>query len=377
MRVIFDCTELHRNPVRTGIQRVVRELLRHWPADAGRFEVARFQAGSGLVSIDETSLNLLLDQDEAQRLSEAALRTALQRRMADSRVLNLEPDALVFIPEVFYDPERAAFHRRRLQANPASLAMLGYDFLPWLQPSLFRIRSTVPLMPYFRLIRDASHVAFISENTRREYAQRICRQPAAIAGPVLPLGADGLRLERQHWSPERREFVTIGSIDGRKNQDRIVAAFLRLWERGEQARLTLVGGVFDSVDHSWIETAVSHPSFCWMQGADDAAVADLLRRARATIYMSEAEGFGLPPVESLHAGIPVIVSAGIPSVAMNAGHGQIRLQAPDPELIAAAVALLLDDDEARRLWEETAELRLHTWSDFGHAAASWIKSLSQ
>ena len=117
----------------------------------------------------------------------------------------LPPDPRVFIPEVFYDHARCRFYEER---QPA---MLAYDFLPWLRPDLVAVRSVAPLMPYLRLIRAVSNVAYISEHTRRDYETRVARRPAA--GPVLPLGADGLAIERQTWREDKSDtFRSVRSI---------------------------------------------------------------------------------------------------------------------------------------------------------------------
>jgi glycosyltransferase involved in cell wall biosynthesis len=101
-------------------------------------------------------------------------------------------------------------------------------------------------------------------------------------------------------------------------------------------------------------------------------VAERIGRARATIYVSEAEGYGLPPVESLAVGVPVIVSASCPSVAMLEPSGMRRLDPVTPQAIAAAVLALEDDAVAAALWREGEMLKFGTWRDFAWMAAAWL-----
>ena len=91
------------------------------------------------------------------------------------------------------------------------------------------------------------------------------------------------------------------------------------------------------------------------------------------LFPSEGEGFGIPPLEALHAGIPVIVSAGLPALDGLPGLGQIRLATVSVDSIADAVRSLLDEAEARRLWAEASRLHLPTWRDFSHAVAAWVQ----
>jgi SAM-dependent methyltransferase/glycosyltransferase involved in cell wall biosynthesis len=362
--LVIDCTELYQNPIRTGIQRVVRELLRHWPHDQSKMRVARFDPDQGLVALPERAIRILTDDDrDSTTMSRDALVNALLR--AGQRAAPLPPEPRVFIPEVFYDPARCRFYEGR---HPA---MLAYDFLPWLHPELFASPTMVNQMPYLRLLCAAPQVAYISQHTRREYETRIARRPAC--GPVLPLGADGLRIEHQAWDSNRTGYISLGSLDTRKNQHLIVAAFIRLWESGGKTPLTLIGGAFEGHKLSWVNEARRFPFFRWLDTATDADVATAIRTTRATIYVSEAEGYGLPPVESLAAGVPVIAAAGCPSVAMLTPAGTIRLDTVSPDHIAAAVTSFEDDDMAARLWQEAASVRLTTWQEFAQAAAAWLE----
>ena len=106
--------------------------------------------------------------------------------------------------------------------------------------------------------------------------------------------------------------------------------------------------------------------------APDAMVRDCLRRARALLFPSEGEGFGLPPVEALFCGIPAIVAAGLPALEGVSALGQIRLSPPDAGGVAAALRAVFDDAAAARLWADAARLRLGTWREFVEGVAVWL-----
>jgi len=370
--IILDCTELYVNPVRTGIQRVVRELLRCWPTDAPEARPARFAAGVGLVSLSSRAVRLLTEEEPgSDKLSYADVVGKLSQIALETGAEILQ-GGLVFIPEVFYDPARCAFYQEMIAAQKGAVALLAYDFLPFLRPEMFRLRTALPLMHYLRLVRSLSHVGHISDQTRADYCERISRNQPRATGPVLPLGADGLKLERQSWSRGRRTFVALGSLDGRKNQHLIVEAFIQLWEAGHNIPLTLVGRAFENLDLDWLAEADRYPAFRWLDAATDDDVAKVLRTARATIYVSEMEGFGLPPVESLAVGIPAIVARAIPSIVMLPRAGQVRLDAVASGAIADAVLHLMNDGSAAELWSEAAELRMPSWKAFAAKTAEWL-----
>jgi glycosyltransferase involved in cell wall biosynthesis len=362
-QLVIDCTELYHNPIRSGVQRVVRELLGHWPHTRIKARLARFDPPQGLVPISAQAIRILTDQEpDSRAMSRNGLISAL--RQADTGADPLPSDPLILIPEVFFDHARCQFYSER---QPA---MVAYDFLPWLRPEFFTFSSAAWFMPYLRLLRSVPNVAYISRQTLTDYETRIARRPAA--GPVLPLGADGLRIERQHWHKGRRGYVSLGSLDTRKNQHLIVEAFISLWQSGQNVPLTLIGRAFEGHNLTWIASARKFPMFRWLEDAADLEVADVLRVARATIYVSEAEGYGLPPVESIFAGIPVIAAALCPSVSMLEPKGMVQLQEVTADRIAGAILSLEDDTNAARLWEEAAIVKLGTWRDFAEATAAWL-----
>jgi glycosyltransferase involved in cell wall biosynthesis len=105
----------------------------------------------------------------------------------------------------------------------------------------------------------------------------------------------------------------------------------------------------------------------------DETVRQLLRGARAMVMPSEAEGFGLPPYEALHAGIPAVASVHLPSAAAMP-RGALLLDRMDPISIAAAVESLFDDATAARVWDDAARVQLPTWAEFGRALGDWAQA---
>ena len=149
-----------------------------------------------------------------------------------------------------------------------------------------------------------------------------------------------------------------------------------LWAAGSDARLALVGRPFaHAAALPWVARlralAAREPRLTWDEDAGDARLAALYATARSTIYASEIEGYGLPPVESLHAGVPVIAHATLPSLAGRTRAGILPLAGTDADAIAAAVRAMERPTTARRLWAEAAGLRLGTWRDFARGVATW------
>jgi glycosyltransferase involved in cell wall biosynthesis len=129
---------------------------------------------------------------------------------------------------------------------------------------------------------------------------------AWLAGHQLPLDVAPIPADRPY-------FVTIGTIEGRKNH----ILLLRLWQRlvrrlgAGTPRLVIVGQRGWEAEHALAMLdrglgldGVVHE----MGGCGDAELARLIKGARAVLMPSFTEGFGLPVVEALQLGTPVIAS---------------------------------------------------------------------
>ncbi len=369
MTVHLDLSQLVQDPRRSGIQRAERELIRHWPGPTPLIP-CRFDPATGdMHELPASVLAVLCAEaapggvaDEQARLA-PHLQPGRPVPRSGLRLLSAE---------LFPDPARAAYYRRLPGQSGAAAFWVVYDFLPWLHPDWFGAGAANGVMPYLRAMAAVPHIAFISDKTRADFATRILRRP--FDGPVIPMGGDGLDLERQAFDPASRDFVMLGTIEPRKNAAPAMRAFQRLWGQGVEATLTMIGAVAPDAmeEQALLRELAGHPGFRHLPGLPDAGVRAALAAARAMLFPSEGEGFGIPPMEALHAGIPVIVSAQLPALHGLPGLGQIRLPAIDPESIAAAVRTLLDDAEARRLWREAAQLQVPTWRDFAHAVAAWV-----
>lgn len=376
--VFCDITELATNPVRTGIQRVVREAIRHW--DSPRpLQLCWFDPSQEkLQTLPDAISYYLLEPDELTRANSIADNQRSIAQLLDNWTgEDVALGETILLPEVFFDEHRCRHHIWRINHNPDRVFALFHDFIPWLAPDSIGVRRSHPLMWYLHLAQLIQQAAFNSAATCNDWNRRI-RRNAITTGTVLPLGADGLHLKKQHFSKDKRTFVALGSIDGRKNQLSIMRAFKRLWADGFPFGLTLIGRVFAAEDdiRTEMESCAQFPMFRHIEAATDAEVGEVLSRARATIYASTLEGYGLPPIESLYAGIPCIASKRIPSM-QGVERGAKFFDEPTPEGIATEVQALSGDREAKQIWDAAAKLKLPTWKDFGKAIARFVDGESK
>ena len=374
--IYADITELASNPIRSGIQRVAREFLSRWSGTRELRACYFCPDRIDLVELPDEAFDLLAERDAATRtLPSAEIAERIRKIVAQSPVKPVShTDVSIVVPELFFDSRRAEHYVWRQGLPGSHVSMLFFDFIPWLYPDKIGAERSAHLMPYLKLSLDVRLPAFISSQTYDDWRNRILREPDR-PGVVLPLGADGLDLEKQTFEPGKRTIVCLGSIDGRKNQDVLARAFATAINKGLDLDLLLVGYAFDPNSPQAREiTRITNacPRVCHIAGASDAEVQDILRSARATAYLSQLEGYGLPPVESLYAGIPVIVAEGIPSIERLPTDGQIRLTAVDEAAIEAALWRIADNSEAAHLWAGASTLELPTWAGFAAGVQMWL-----
>lgn len=126
---------------------------------------------------------------------------------------------------------------------------------------------------------------------------------SAVDITVIGEGADHLPLRPRAGGGG---FVlTVSTVEPRKNLERLIRAHMKA-DTGLELRIVGADGWGD-VQRS------AHPGVTWLGRVDDARLADLLAEADAFAYVPLHEGYGLPPVEAMRAGVPTLVSDVVPS----------------------------------------------------------------
>lgn len=172
-----------------------------------------------------------------------------------------------------------------------------------------------------------------------------------------PSPAEVVDVVRRFGLPERY-VVCVGTREPRKNLARLLQAWDRLGR--EDVGLVLVGpdGWGDATDVSTPRRNVT------MTGFVDSRTRDALYRgATASCYPSIFEGFGLPVLESMALGCPVVTSAATSTAELAAGGAALAVDPLDVDAIAGALAEVLDDEavRARLVAAGAARAAEHTW----------------
>jgi glycosyltransferase involved in cell wall biosynthesis len=192
---------------------------------------------------------------------------------------------------------------------------LVHDLIPISHPEFCRPGESRKHRQRMRLVLDSAKGVIANSAATRDALANFARQAERTTPPceVAWLGVEEQVPVNRVPPPKRPYFVTIGTIEGRKNH----LMLLHLWERlvsqmGSAApQLVLIGQrgweadeVFALLDRSRrLRGHVSELGRC-----DDVTMHAWLDGARALLMPSFIEGFGIPVIEALQRGVPVIAS---------------------------------------------------------------------
>lgn len=215
---------------------------------------------------------------------------------------------------------------------------LGYKYFPEAHPTLQRryLDSTTAYSA-----QRATRILADSQATANDLTQFYAIEPSKI--DVVYPGVDELEISDMMRLQDRynlpfRYFLFIGTLQPRKNIQRIVAAF-QMWRDAnpsEPMALVLAGKAGWLFDEKWVEGVEDVHLPGYIADEDKGA---LLHHAEALLFPSLYEGFGFPVLEAMHCGTPVIASktSSLPELVGDAG------MLVDPESvqeIAAAMDIL-------------------------------------
>ncbi len=199
------------------------------------------------------------------------------------------------------------------------------------------------------LVRRARAVVTLSEASRRDLVALLGADPARVH--VTPLAAD------PRFAPQPPEVVArlraahdlaapyllhLSNYRRHKNAEGIARAFAHLRKEGVGASLVLAGNPPETF-RAWLEREGLGDGVRVLGHVDDADLPALYAGARAFVFPSRCEGFGLPPLEAMACGTPAIVS-NVSSLPEVVGNAALTVDPEDPGAIARAMAALLSND---------------------------------
>ncbi len=165
---------------------------------------------------------------------------------------------------------------------------------------------------------------------------------------------NSLLTTRSHAMPLQRPYIlAVGTVQPRKNYSRLVQALSILRGKGIDIQLVIAGarGWLEDEIHDTVAATGMSPHVHFIGFVDDGGLPALYRGAVCFAFPSLYEGFGLPLLEAMACGVPVLTS-NVSSMPEIAGDAAVVVNPYDVEAIAHGLERLITDEELRKALKE-------------------------
>jgi glycosyltransferase involved in cell wall biosynthesis len=352
VRIVVDVAPLSHP--RTGVGNYIRGSLLGLAA-AGGHEVVAFAPASmrGRRQIDAGLAGLAIERRLPVLPAAHVVRTAWSRLGRPAAERFLGPFDVLHFSDWMYPPQQAGVRSTMIHD------VVPIHFPQWVQARTRRMHSAK-----YHHAADACDVVMVNSNfTARDVTATLGIEPARIhvAYPGLEahFTADG---DRRDLS--RPYILTVATLEPRKN----LGALIDAYELLDDLDLALaVAGA-----SGWgIQPELERHGIIRLGYTQSNELAMLYRGAAVVVYPSRYEGFGMPIVEAMACGAPVVASSHA-SLDEASGEAALRADPLDPAALAAAIRRALDDPAplvargrehaSRFTWEANARAHLAAWS---------------
>jgi glycosyltransferase involved in cell wall biosynthesis len=250
--------------------------------------------------------------------------------------------------------------------SPCPFVVVIHDVSFFARPDWFGRREGVRRRILTRMAaRRAARVISVSEFSASEIVRylRIARHHIVLAPPAVSIPAAGVRVSPPIDTTES-VVLYVGSLFNRRRIPLLIEGFALAARHHPSARLVLAG---DNRTSPPIDpAAVAHrcgvgDRVRWLQYVPDGTLEALYESARILAFLSDYEGFGIPPLEGLARGVPPLL---LDTPVSREVYGEAAtLVAPTPAAVGAGIAALLSDValRAERLRHGRALLERFTW----------------
>jgi glycosyltransferase involved in cell wall biosynthesis len=345
MRIAIDARELAGRP--TGVGRYVTEILRAWGDLAGAHTHEFVLCSTGPVP---QPVSVRTEQVTADGTGTAWEQFALPRLVARAGADVLFAPGYTG-PLLSHVPMVATIHDVSFAAHP--------EWFSWREGLRRRVLTQWTT-------RKASRIITVSDFSKQEIVRHLGAPQAKIE--VIYSGVTPIAAQAHPLAADAGDTVLfVGSLFNRRHIPEVIAGFEQLAARHPSAQLDLVGDnrtrPHIDIDRVIANSPVRERIRARAYVSDD-ELAELYRRARAFVFLSDYEGFAMTPLDALGAGVPVVLLA--TDVAREIyGPAATYVDRPDPSSIAEGLerALFDDAERSRVLTAAAAQLVRYSWRE--------------
>jgi glycosyltransferase involved in cell wall biosynthesis len=341
-QLFVDISELVQWDVGSGIQRVVRSILKqllNFPPEGFRVEPVYATVDQGYRYARRFILRFLGCPDSV--LTDDPIDF-----QAGDLFLGLD-----LLPVIV--PAQQAFYQQ-LRNCGLNVYFVVYDMLPITLPNAFPPNLAKMFQPWLKVVIKSDGVVCISKPVATEVADWLKRNELERQRPFkiksFRLGADftsscssnGMQVAATEFLDslaDRPSFLMVGTLEPRKGHAQTLAAFERLWRDEIEADLVIVGKqgwMVESLIKKLRDSPFLGKHLHWFESISDEFLEKLYGASSALLAASEGEGFGLPLIEAAQHKLPII-ARDIPVFRETAGEHAFYFRGKEPEDLAAAI----------------------------------------
>lgn len=252
--------------------------------------------------------------------------------------------------DIVHSPENAALF---VKLKSQKKVITVYDITPRLFPETFTSLTVLRYRLLFaKSLKTADKIITISDSTKRDLiehynipSEKIVTIYLGVDRRFKPLDQHAVTGYKQTHALNYPFILYVGTLEPRKNIPTLIRAFAKLKKQGLDHKLVIAGGkgwkyhsIFKLIEVLHLQKEVIFPGYI---PAEDLPY--LYNAADLFVYPSLYEGFGLPPLEAMACGTPVITSStsSLPEVVSNAG---ILVEPSDVNLLAESMRKVLANE---------------------------------
>jgi len=250
---------------------------------------------------------------------------------------------------LFYKNNIVVIHDLAFLRNPGWFSKEFYYYCKFLIP---------------KIARKALKIIVVSEFTKREAIKLLGIPESKIEVIYNAVSESFLEKSKKDYKNEYGNYIlAVSSLDPRKNFKNLILAFNKL--NLGNANLVIAGSGDRIFANKEIKNLIStNPNIIFTGYAGDEKLVGLYKNAKLFVYPSFYEGFGLPPLEAMSCGCPVVTSnvASLPEVCGEAAY-YVNPQSIDD--IARGIFNVLKDENLRKLLIEKGfrRIKIFSWED--------------
>jgi glycosyltransferase involved in cell wall biosynthesis len=372
-QLFIDISELVQRDAKSGIQRVVRSVLR----------VMLEQCPTGYTIVPVYATMEPTGYRRAIQFTHAFMGSKHGAAQEDEPIVYRAGDVFLGLdlhPHIVYAQRDAL---ARMRARGVRVHFVVYDLLCETLPQHFVPGSQEPFVRWLKLVAQGDSAICISRSVADELRTWLVQQGlkparsftvkhfnlgADLAGSMPSSGISGAERSTLQALTGQTNFLMVGTLEPRKAHGLALAAFEQLWLANQAVNLVIVGKqgwLVDDLVKRLQQHAQQGKRLFWLQGVSDEFLQEIYAASSCLLVPSEGEGFGLPLIEAAQHSLPVI-ARDLPVFKEVAGDYAYYFSGIEPSDLSRAI----------EAWLELYRLGKHP-SSVGMPRLTWQQSTEQ